>query len=311
MAETTGIKGRSFETLASSSDDLTIWTRAPEAPPLSKAVCHNMIPKDQFRTQRRKSAASLSLLLCCLVLASSAASHASVTAVSSCSTDSDCPDAQWSCMDQVCIENTHNKHFSEETEAAPTNPYEHGCLYHHGLSKKLRVCNSDDPPGADQRGLCRIPDFDYMEIRLLSNNWESAVFETWILQIILSELLEVPTTTETADYDAKINFYDHDARFEFGGATELDAIRNSSKLRDCKYASRTADNYVPCAHVITEMWEGMSCVDDVEDGTTAAAAVRVESDEGTSTRLLGSNCIAVWDQLLHAIVCLRPRINSP
>jgi hypothetical protein len=99
-----------------------------------------------------------------------------------------------------------------------------------------------------------------MELRLLNNNWESAIFETWILQIILSELLGVPTSTESAQANANINFYNHDAKFEFGKPTDLNALRLAAKIGDCRLADRSPNHYEPCAHVITEFWEGMCII---------------------------------------------------
>lgn len=136
-----------------------------------------------------------------------------------------------------------------------SNPYEQGCLFRHGVSDKKRVCNSEDLPNAVEKGLCRKADIEYPEVRLFANDWESAIFETWILQIILSELLDVPTTTETGVYGSKIDFYNPHNAFDFGNSNYTDSMANSALLKDCRKAMRSASNYEPCAHVITEIWQ--------------------------------------------------------
>lgn len=45
-----------------------------------------------------------------------------------------------------------------------------GCLHKHSKYPK-RACNSDDPPGTEQNGICIPSPFDYLEIRILNQNW--------------------------------------------------------------------------------------------------------------------------------------------
>jgi hypothetical protein len=61
------------------------------------------------------------------------------------------------------------------------NPFTNGgCLYERMSNwTKKRVCSSDDPPDYEQLGYCEKNIFDYPEIRIASQNWESAIFETW------------------------------------------------------------------------------------------------------------------------------------
>ena len=78
---------------------------------------------------------------------------------------------------------------SECIDGFCTNPYYHrGCL---GTLlpdwQKTRVCSSEDPPDAAEKGYCRFTQWDYMEMRVLAQDWESSFFETWMLQIILSK----------------------------------------------------------------------------------------------------------------------------
>jgi len=133
---------------------------------------------------------------------------------------------------------------------------------------KVRVCNSDDPPEAEDLGICRIrTDFDYMEIRISSENWSSVIFEAWILQILLSEKLGVPTTVETGKGDVKLNFYDAENSFGgFSNGQDWGVLERASKLRDCRIANRSpdSDEYEPCAHFIPEVWD-YSYRDDYKD----------------------------------------------
>lgn len=90
------------------------------------------------------------------------------------------------------------------------NPYYRGCFYEKLPGwDKLRACTSTDPPDAADRGYCeRNEALDYLEIRLGAGNWDSATAVTWLLQIVLTELLGVPTTVESGTYDTSRDFYD-------------------------------------------------------------------------------------------------------
>ena len=59
-----------------------------------------------------------------------------------------------------------------------TNPFQQGCLRQYlGEAKfhKKRICNSHDPLGSDETGLCEKSLFDYPEIRIGGQNWDSAL----------------------------------------------------------------------------------------------------------------------------------------
>ena len=64
---------------------------------------------------------------------------------------------------------------------------------------KLRVCNSNDGPEAAALGYCRESPFDYTEVRLAGQDWETNYMSVWLLQIVLSELLDVPTTVSVTE----------------------------------------------------------------------------------------------------------------
>lgn len=136
-----------------------------------------------------------------------------------------------------------------------SNPFASGCLYQRlpGWNQK-RVCNSDDNDNAAELGLCTPPELDYMEIRLVSGNWESIFFNAWVMQILLSELLGIPTTLEPSMPNTRINFYDDIGSVEYGIINNNDALENAQKYTDCRKASRGEEDYEPCANLIPEFW---------------------------------------------------------
>jgi hypothetical protein len=76
-----------------------------------------------------------------------------------------------------------------------SNPFHQGCLYSKNGDKAnqlLRVCNSDDPVDAEKMGICRVANIQYPEVRIQPRTWKSANMLSWLLQIFLSELLDVP-----------------------------------------------------------------------------------------------------------------------
>lgn len=120
--------------------------------------------------------------------------------------------------------------------------------------KRLRVCNSEDPPRAEAMGYCRPPPLAYEEVRILAQNWESANFASWILQILLNEMLDVPATIETGAEDKVINFYDYQSRFEYGTANDWEALKLSNEINCRQHANNPLNSFQPCAHLILEVW---------------------------------------------------------
>ena len=154
-----------------------------------------------------------------------------------------------------------------------SNPYQLGCLHRHASMEgaKIRVCNSEDPPEASSQGLCRIPPVEYPEIRIYTQNWESAMFSSWILQIALSELLDVPVTLETGLPDAKLNFYDPWNAFDYGLSVDLQALQsfvdhgfdcralqNQQQQSASPGLGSQSNSYIPCAQMIPEIWDSLS-----------------------------------------------------
>ncbi|GKY94774.1 hypothetical protein MPSEU_000442600 [Mayamaea pseudoterrestris] len=201
---------------------------------------------------------SIILLSCYFALAAGSPMTASVQSMAAvpCETDKDCKtqvDAYSTCRFPAGL--------------CSTNAYEQGCLYRHGASDKIRVCNSEDGPTAAEEGLCRIADIEYSEVRLFSNDWESAIFETWILQIVLSELLNVPTTTESGVYGAKNDFYNAQSSIQFGDSDFLPAMTTAASITDCREARKDPQNYTPCAHVVSEVWHASEAAVLLKNGS--------------------------------------------
>ena len=150
---------------------------------------------------------------------------------------------------------------SECIDGFCSNPYfKGGCLAnnlknHH----RVRTCNSEDPPEAVEKGYCQPSSMGYTEVRIAAQNWESVFFEAWILQILLSEMLEVPVTVETGVADKNVDLYNRQARMGYGTSNDWDAMRTSHQIKDCRKLKESPDyleNYVPCFHVVPEVWTG-------------------------------------------------------
>jgi len=156
-----------------------------------------------------------------------------------------------------------------------TNPFASGCLHTRmpELILAKRVCNSDDSVEEVQDGMvCTRPEFDYMEVRLTAGNWESILFNAWVMQILLSELLGVPTTLEPGLPDTHLNFYDAQGRVEYGEIQNSKGFENAHKYQDCRLADRGLDDpdqYEPCVHLVPEFWSatGPWAVDSVNKGS--------------------------------------------
>ena len=136
-----------------------------------------------------------------------------------------------------------------------TNPYYSGCL-----QAKIprwtvpRVCSSQDPQWAASQGLCRRPEFDYMEIRVGTGNWESSTAVGWVTQIILSEILGVPTTVEAGGWKYSRDFYDPTSRLDNEESVRPDDVARAARVPDCRALVDSERGYQPCAHFLPETW---------------------------------------------------------
>lgn len=160
---------------------------------------------------------------------------------------------------------------------ACTNPLQKGCLYSRlkqdpNRPLRLRTCNSEDPLDAADRGICspsQIP--SVLEVRVSSQNWESALLEAWLLQVILSELLDVPVTSETGNPEVDLNFYQPTYPFLDGRlksvqddlgqavAYDFEGLNRSSQVGDCRSIPSfhpETDSYQSCCHIMLEQWGG-------------------------------------------------------
>jgi len=166
--------------------------------------------------------------------------------------------------------------------AEPTivkNPYASGCLRSKLESwDDLRVCNSNDPPHAAKMGLCREPSFDYLEIRIAPGNWFSATALGWLAQIILSEVLGVPSTVESASYGTSRDFYDLEERVDYDNNGGPEMLTTAYRLpdSDCRSVDKSEEGYTPCAHFVPEGW-----------GNTEKEILRGEIEPAQGNGILG------------------------
>mmetsp|Transcript_17527 Transcript_17527/g.31830 ORF Transcript_17527/g.31830 Transcript_17527/m.31830 type:complete len:437 (-) Transcript_17527:1877-3187(-) len=182
------------------------------------------------------------------------------------------PDGDAFCVEKYrpgshCISNTDTASSTENAtnEGTCSNPFLSGCLRNYlGAENftRIRVCNSDDEDGAAERGECVKSEFDYREVRILSQDWESAMFSAWVMQIVLSEVLGVPATIETGFADKSSNFYDPKLGFSYGEMSyDYEALRAAlNHDGDCQQfqteRKKNNETYKSCAHVMPESWNG-------------------------------------------------------
>ena len=142
----------------------------------------------------------------------------------------------------------------------PMNAYAKGCLYAKLQNwTSLRVCNSYDPPNAAEKGICRLSDFqeEYLEIRIAAGNWFSATALGWLTQIVLSEVLGVPSTMEAGGVEYSRDFYDAQGRVDYDQPARETMLVEARKLEDsdCRnIPKKKGDDYVACAHFTPETW---------------------------------------------------------
>ena len=123
-----------------------------------------------------------------------------------------------------------------------------------------RVCNSADSEETIQRGLCREPSNEEMEIRIYAYDWDTSKFQAWILQILFSELLDIPVSIETGNPNVDFNFYSPQEVGQSQGVrynefSNLErALRHARIFGDCRLAERKVPaGYEACAHFSPEV----------------------------------------------------------
>ena len=150
-------------------------------------------------------------------------------------------------------------------DTADSNPFAAGCLRAKlGPEWRVRVCSSDDihnnrkSNSTSSQSHCSVPEFNYPEIRIAPGNWESSIFQAYITQIVLSEILGVPSTLESGSRDVLLSFYDETNSFPYPnrayGYDDL-KIANEAPGGDCAYVLKQ-DAEATCAHVLPEVWAG-------------------------------------------------------
>ena len=100
--------------------------------------------------------------------------------------------------------------------------------------------------------------------------------QAWILQIILSEVLGVPSTMETGVRNKTINFYDPEGRFDYGVAYDYNGLSKATEIKDCRTLGQPTsdkDAYQSCGHILLEIWSGQQ---DILDGLVEADMVETE-----------------------------------
>ena len=151
---------------------------------------------------------------------------------------------------------------SQCIDSSCTNPYHQGGCLAQRLPgwDRIRVCHSEDTPEAQLLGYCRQPDpdLDYTEIRVLTQNWESAFFQSWVVQIVLSEILGIPVTLESGTPTDHVDFYDSASKLGYGASYDYAALQRANEAKDCRLVKKEDEqgNYQSCAHVLTEVWYG-------------------------------------------------------
>ena len=195
----------------------------------------------------------LLLVLAAANFSSDCTAHAAEVGIS-CSTDSDCGESKGLirgvsvCEDGKC-----------------TNPFEEGCLTAMGdkygkkdirfvnAFKKTRICNSDDE--TQERCRDKVGTLAYDEVRIAPSNWESAIFMSWIYQIVLTEMMEVPATMKYQDGKKGAgSFYDRTNGFDIGDSDNppnfSEALVKADSLEgDCSKTDK------PCAHILPDVWK--------------------------------------------------------
>jgi 7 transmembrane sweet-taste receptor of 3 GCPR len=139
-----------------------------------------------------------------------------------------------------------------------SNPYTGGCLNHfysHSnqqqstpkafLSK--RTCNSKDRTRED----CEQPALPYHEIRVHNAPWEAAVLYSWIIQIFLSEFLQVPSTVGLNSEDTRhASFYAPNMEMLYSvKTTPWEELITANEMEGrCELTDKD------CVHVLPEIW---------------------------------------------------------
>ena len=173
----------------------------------------------------------------------------------SCETNSDCAE-KLHFGTSLCVKGTCTNPFHSGCLRAISNKYSNN---EYQDEKYVRECNSDDEGSETSNNghFCKRVAFNYNEVRIAPGNWESAILLSWIFQIVLSEILDVPVTIDNNGKGSS-SFYDINSGFAFTDiAYNFDALQEAHRYGgDCVAA--IADGSTSCAHVLPEVWVGPS-----------------------------------------------------
>lgn len=115
----------------------------------------------------------------------------------------------------------------------------------------------EDSDDARAKGLCRKPEFEYMEVSIYAQNWDSAIYQAWILQILLSEMLDVPTVVDTWKAgQLKTNFYNPSNKLDYEEGSSFNGLQEARRVIDCRKAKADPNNYTFYSHMEQEYWPG-------------------------------------------------------
>ncbi|KAL3927658.1 MAG: hypothetical protein SGBAC_012995 [Bacillariaceae sp.] len=145
-----------------------------------------------------------------------------------------------------------------------SNPFTEGCLKGMLLDDRPRVCNSDDDMEGITGNNCRTSQLNYPEIRVHYQNWETAIFFSWILQISLMELLDVPVKVGLGSDSRDASFYSMDNNLLYSPVGySWDGLRKANELNgDCLQTEED------CVHVLPDAWVSQADIlkQEYEDG---------------------------------------------
>ena len=217
--------------------------------PAEAAFISNKMKSTTNAATSSSSTIRLVLLLCLLVLKSTIAEIACVS------------DAF--CQEQYQTGSTSCLMEDKQDEGVCSNPYQQRCLD----ETVYRVCNSDDiARNASEKGLCSLPPQNYPEIRLYQQNWETSIFQSWMYQILLMEVVGVPTTIGLrTGQTEKASFYSPTNTMEYGPVEyPYHALDKANRVpgNDCRLTSED------CAQLLMEEW-GSAYEPFVENETIA------------------------------------------
>jgi len=172
-------------------------------------------------------------------------------------------------------EDNHDNQHSDPGNIS-INPYYSGCLHQKVPGwTKLRTCGRHD--SVKEVGVsCQPPNFEsYLEIRIATGNWDSSTALGWLTQIILSEILGIPSSMESGALGSSRDFYDVHGKMDYDRSNSAEPLAIATELEGCdcrslilpsqqsqqqqqqslsSASSSESSDYIPCAHFYPEFW---------------------------------------------------------